>query len=210
MKFKIDSFVSLIKAYNSKADSFVNLGLAQSVVWDAMVPSKKRTHVGRPKPLYVEKLMRDLCTILHEQQSYFSASSEEDLLFESDTPMVSVEIGHGSILIRHPSSIARDEEFEASTLSVDNKQCLMNEAYSFSSTIPMYSDCNNMNFSSHRVEKIKNLVGQIMQQEKLERHVFPDQFTIFHYSSQLRRSIDIIKKKFHFVYSWLKIDKFFY
>ncbi|KAG5080723.1 hypothetical protein JHK86_004788 [Glycine max] len=135
-----------------------------------MVPSKKRTHVGRPKPLYVEKLMRDLCTILHEQQSYFSASSEEDLLFESDTPMVSVEIGHGSILIRHPSSIARDEEFEASTLSLDNKQCLMNEAYSFSSTIPMYSDCNNMNFSSHRVEKIKNLVGQIMQQEKLERH----------------------------------------
>ncbi|KHN28468.1 GATA transcription factor 26 [Glycine soja] len=112
-------------------------GPAQSVVWDAMVPSKKRTCAGRPKPSSVEKLTRDLCTILHEQQSYFSASSEEDLLFESDTPMVSVEIGHGSILIRHPSSIARDEESEASSLSVDNKQCLMNEAYSFSSTIPM-------------------------------------------------------------------------
>ncbi|KHN09862.1 GATA transcription factor 26 [Glycine soja] len=150
-------------------------GPAQSVVWDAMVPSKKRTCAGRPKPSSVEKLTRDLCTILHEQQSYFSASSEEDLLFESDTPMVSVEIGHGSILIRHPSSIARDEESEASSLSVDNKQCLMNEAYSFSSTIPIYSDRSSMNFSSHGVEKIKNSAGQIMQQEKLERHVFPHQ-----------------------------------
>ena len=112
-----------------------------------------------------------------------------------------VEIGHGSILIRHPSSIARDEESEASSLSVDNKQCLMNEAYSFSSTIPIYSDRSSMNFSSHGVEKIKNSAGQIMQQEKLERHVFPHQFTVFHYSSQLCRSINIIKK-FHFVYSW--------
>ncbi|WVZ25812.1 hypothetical protein V8G54_004356 [Vigna mungo] len=146
-------------------------GPAQSVVWDAMVPSKKRTCSGRPKPSSVEKLTRDLCTILHEQQSCFSASSEEDLLLESDTPMVSVEIGHGSILIRHPSSIARDEESEASSLSVDNKQCLMNEAYSFSSTIPLYSsDHSGMNSSSQGIEKIENSAGQIMQQEKLERH----------------------------------------
>lgn len=136
------------------------------------MPSKKRTCSGRSKPSSVEKLTRDLCTILHQQQSYFSASSEEDLLFESDTPMVSVEIGHGSILIRHPSSIARDEESEASSLSVDNKQCLMNEAYSFSSTIPMHSDRSGMNISSQGVEKIRNSAGQIMQQEKLERHVF--------------------------------------
>ena len=170
---KTDSFVSSIKAYNSKIDSMVYAGPAQSVVWDAMVPSKKRTCSGRPKPSSVEKLTRDLCTILHEQQSYFSASSEEDLLLESDTPMVSVEIGHGSILIRHPSSIARDEESEASSLSVDNKQCLMNEAYSFSSTIPLYSsDHSGMNFSSYGIEKIKNSAGQIVQQEKLERHVF--------------------------------------
>ncbi|TKY45682.1 GATA transcription factor 26 [Spatholobus suberectus] len=131
-----------------------------------MVPSKKRTCAGRPKPSSVEKLTRDLCSILHEQQSYFSASSEEDLLFESDTPMVSVEIGHGSILIRHPSSIACDEESEASSLSVDNKQCLMNEAYSCSGT---HSDRGGMNFSSHGVEKIRNSAGQIMQQEQLER-----------------------------------------
>ncbi|KAF5734253.1 zinc finger family protein [Tripterygium wilfordii] len=67
---------------------------AQSVVWDSTVPSRKRTCVNRPKPSPVEKLTKDLYTILHEQQSsYFSGSSEEDLLFESETPMVSVEIG---------------------------------------------------------------------------------------------------------------------
>ncbi|KAI8530284.1 hypothetical protein RHMOL_Rhmol11G0044700 [Rhododendron molle] len=77
---------------------------AQTNVWDTMVPSRKRTCVGRPKPSPVEKLTKDLYTILHEQSSHFSGSSEEDLLFESNTPMVSVEIGHGSVLIRHPSS----------------------------------------------------------------------------------------------------------
>ncbi|XP_019423966.1 PREDICTED: GATA transcription factor 26-like [Lupinus angustifolius] len=128
-------------------------GPAQSVVWEAMVPAKKRTCGGRPKHSSVEKLTKDLCTILHEQQSYLSATSEEDLLFESETPMVSVEIGHGSILIRHPSTIAREEESEASSLSVDNKQCLMSEAYSCSGGIPVYSNYN----------------GKVMQAEELKR-----------------------------------------
>ncbi|CAN1333827.1 GATA transcription factor 26 [Linum perenne] len=98
---------------------------AQFVVWDSTVPSRKRTCVvNRPKQTSFEKLTKDLYTIWHEQQnsSCFSGSSEEDdLLFETETPMVSVEIGHGSVLIRHPSAIARDEESEASSLSVDNK-----------------------------------------------------------------------------------------
>lgn len=145
------------------------------------MPSKKRTCVGRPKPSSVEKLTQDLCTILHEQQSYFSASSEEDLLFESETPMVSVEIGHGSILIRHPNSIAREEESEASSLSVDNKQCLMSEAYSYSGTIPMHSDSSGMNFSSQGVEKVRKSAGHTIQLEQLERHVFLHHFIVFHY-----------------------------
>ena len=98
-------------------------GPAQSVDWDTMVPSKKKTCTGRPKSSPVEKLTKDLYIILHEQYSYFSTSSEDDFLFGSEASMVSVEIRHGSILIRHPSSIVRDEESEASSLSVDNKQC---------------------------------------------------------------------------------------
>ncbi|KAL1354421.1 GATA transcription factor 26-like isoform X2 [Arachis hypogaea] len=143
-------------------------GPAQSVVWEAMVPSKKRTCVGRPKASSVEKLTKDLCTILHEQQSYFSTSSEEELLFESETPMVSVEIGHGSVLIKHPSYVAREEVSEASAVSVDNKQCLVSEAYSDSGPFLVYNDLNGMNFSSYGVDKVENSADQEMQEEQLK------------------------------------------
>ncbi|KAG7952180.1 hypothetical protein I3843_12G046400 [Carya illinoinensis] len=86
----------------SSADASELTGPSQSMVWDTTVPSRKRTFVNRPKPS------------------------------PSGMPMVSVEIGHGSVLlIRHPSSITRDEESEASLLSIDNKQFPSNEAYSY-------------------------------------------------------------------------------
>ncbi|KAL5748386.1 hypothetical protein ACOSP7_025424 [Xanthoceras sorbifolium] len=151
------------------ADASDLTGPAQSNAWDSVVPSRKRTCVNRSKPSPVEKLTKDLYTILHEQQSsYFSGSSEEDLLFESETPMVSVEIGHGSVLIRHPSSIAREEESEASSLSVENKQ-YSNEAYSRSVTLPVYNDNNTVNFSSCGINKAKSPYGQGMQQVQLKR-----------------------------------------
>ncbi|XWS38647.1 hypothetical protein CRYUN_Cryun19dG0148700 [Craigia yunnanensis] len=151
------------------ADASDLTGPAQSNVWDSMVPSKKRTCVNRPKPFPVEKLTKDLYTILHEQQSsYLSGSSEEDLLLESETPMVSVEIGHGSVLFRHPSTIAREEESEASSLSVENKQYSMNEAYSHSSSFPAYNDSKVIKFSGHGIEKAKT-AGQRMQHEQLKR-----------------------------------------
>ncbi|KAL8196151.1 hypothetical protein R6Q57_025151 [Mikania cordata] len=138
----------------SNSDGYVQLGSADaseltgpaqsSVVWDTMVPSRKRTCVNRLKQSPVEKLTRDLHTILHEQQSYFSGSSEEDLIFESDAPMVSVEIGHGSVLIRHPNSITREEESEASSISIETK----NEAYSRFTTLPVYNANKSGNFSS--------------------------------------------------------------
>ncbi|KAJ7952585.1 GATA transcription factor 26 [Quillaja saponaria] len=151
------------------ADASDLTGPAQSVVWDAMVPSKKRTCVSRSKPSSVEKLTRDLYTILHEQQSsYISGSSQEELLFESDTPMVSVEIGHGSILIRHPNSIAREEESEASSLSVENKNCPLNEAYSYPGE-GVHNDKKSVNLPIQGVEKIRNPVGLGMHQEQLKR-----------------------------------------
>ncbi|CAN0842645.1 GATA transcription factor 26 [Linum grandiflorum] len=138
-------------------------GSGQTVVWDSTVPSRKRTCVNRPKQSSVEKLTKDLYTIWHEQQSScFSASSEEDdLLFESETPMVSVEIGHGSVLIRHPSSIAQDEESEASSLSVDNNKYRysVNEAYSGSVNFP----------GSKCIIKTQTRPGQGMQQQQLIR-----------------------------------------
>jgi hypothetical protein len=142
-------------------------GPSQSNVWDTMVPSKKRACVSRSKPSPVEKLTKDLCTILHEQQSsYFSGTSEEDLLFESETPMVSVEIGHGSVLIRHPSTIAREEESEASSLSVEKKQYLTNEAYSHPLNIPVHKGIGYINPA---IGKAKNPFGQGMQQQQFKR-----------------------------------------
>lgn len=153
------------------ADASDLTGPAQPMVWDSMVPSKKRTCVSRPKPSSVEKLTKDLHTILHEQSSYFSGSSEEELLFESDRPMVSVEIGHGSVLIRHPSTIARDEESEASSLSVDNKLHPVNEAYSRLNPFPVHN--NNFNkgvdIPSLGIEKNKKPIGQGTEQEQPKR-----------------------------------------
>ncbi|XP_008238376.1 PREDICTED: GATA transcription factor 26 [Prunus mume] len=151
------------------ADASDLTGPAQSMVWDSMVPSRKRTCIGRPKPSPVEKLTKDLYTILHEQQSsYFSGSSEEDLLFECETPMVSVEIGHGSVLMRHPSSITREEESEASSLSVDNKQCHINEAYSHPATLLVHNN-KGVIMTSTVTGKMNNLAGQGMQQEPPKR-----------------------------------------
>lgn len=131
-------------------------GPTQSNIWEGMVPSKKRTCVGRPKQSSVEKLTKDLYTILHEQQcSYWSGSSEEDLLLESDKPMVSVEIGHGSVLIRHPSSLGREEESEASSLSVDNKHHSSNEAYSqlITPSVHINKGVNSSNLVTERAKK---------------------------------------------------------
>ncbi|XP_025887324.1 GATA transcription factor 26 isoform X2 [Solanum lycopersicum] len=144
-------------------------GPAQSNKWEAMVPSRKRTCISRSKHSSVEKLTKDLCTILHEQQSsYFSGSSEEDLLFESDKPMVSVEIGHGSVLIRHPNSIGREEESEGSSLSVNNKRHYVNEAYSRLSAPPVNIN-RGVNLPNLGTEITKKPNSQGMEQHPIKR-----------------------------------------
>ncbi|XP_022868930.1 GATA transcription factor 26-like, partial [Olea europaea var. sylvestris] len=142
-------------AQYGSADASDLTGPSQSVVWDTMVPSKKRTCIRRSKPSPFEKITKDLYTIWHEQQSScFSATSEEQLLLESDKPMVSVEIGHGSVLVRHPNGIGREEESKASSLSVDNKQHPICNAYSQCTTLPVH---------------IRKPAGQGMEQQHIKR-----------------------------------------
>ncbi|GMH09288.1 hypothetical protein Nepgr_011129 [Nepenthes gracilis] len=169
-------------------------GPAQSIVWDTLVPSSKRTCVSHPKPSPVEKLTRDLCTILHEQQSsHISGSSEEDLLFESETPMVSVEIGHGSILIRHPSSVTREEESEASSLSVDYKLCTANGGCSHSALPFGYKAYKGVSNFGPGIGKVKKLTGQMLQQEQVKRDkTFHERLqNVWNHNSPLRY-IDLI------------------
>ncbi|XP_077235170.1 GATA transcription factor 26-like isoform X2 [Tasmannia lanceolata] len=157
---------------------------AQSNVWDSLVPSKKRTCVSRSKPSSVEKLTKDLYCILHEQQlSYLSGSSEEDLLFESETPMVSVEIGHGGVLIRHPNSAAREEESEASSLPVDNKTHILNGAYSGSASLPVLTESKGMHLPNGCNEKVKKLSGQGAQESTKRDKFSHDKFHLLRNSN---------------------------
>ncbi|KAL9246882.1 hypothetical protein vseg_020363 [Gypsophila vaccaria] len=151
------------------ADASELTGPSQSIVWDALIPSRKRTCVTRAKQSSVEKLTKDLHTILHEQASQFSGSSEEDLLYESDAPMVSVEIGHGSVLIRHPSSMAREEESEASSLSVDTKLCRSDERRSNAASLQFLNDSKCVSKSVSRIEEVRKLNDQIVQLGQLQK-----------------------------------------
>ncbi|CAA6657134.1 unnamed protein product [Spirodela intermedia] len=114
-------------------------GSVQCNIWDSLVPSRKRTCMGRPKPSSVEKLTRDLHSILHQQASYISGSPEDELLYETETPWGSVEIGNGGVLIRHPNAAILEDESEASSLPIDNKLATASEAYSGASSLPVNS-----------------------------------------------------------------------
>ncbi|KAI4369986.1 hypothetical protein MLD38_018374 [Melastoma candidum] len=155
------------------ADASDLTGPAQSVVWDTSVPSRKRTCVIRSKPSAVEKLTKDLYTILQEQQSScFSGSTEEDLLLECDTP---VEMGHGSALIIHPSSIGREEESEASSLSINNKRHRINDVDSHALT-PVVHNKDTKPSTFPRVEKMKGPSQEneqgFFRREKFEQEKF--------------------------------------
>ncbi|XP_066386493.1 GATA transcription factor 26-like [Miscanthus floridulus] len=115
-------------------------GSAQSHAWESLVPSRKRSCVTRPKPSSVEKLAKDLNSIMHEEQLYYlSGSSEEDLLYHSETPVGSFEIGSGSVLLRHPNSKSLEEESEASSIPADNKSYITSESYSGSVSFVSHS-----------------------------------------------------------------------
>lgn len=98
-----------------------NTGYVHTPLWDSPIPSKKRTCMYRKRPSSVEKLTKGLRYILHEQDSSYLSGSSEDLLFSYKTPMVSTEIGLGSVFIRQPQSATWEEESEASSLLVENK-----------------------------------------------------------------------------------------
>ncbi|CAG7862013.1 unnamed protein product [Brassica rapa] len=120
----------------------------QSNAWETIFPCKKRTCVvvGRPKAASsVEKLTKDLFSILQEQQqsSCLSGCSEEDLLFENGSPMV---IGHGSVLMR-------DEESEASSLLVESSKSV---------------SVRSVGFEVNRVQRSLNFGGNDIKQEQLK------------------------------------------
>lgn len=167
-------------------------GSAQSTVWDTMVPSRKRTCVSRTKASSVEKLTKDLYSILHEQQSsYFSGSSEEDLLFDGEAPMVSVEIGHGSILMKHPNSVAREEESEASSFTIDNKSYNLHDFHSGSTPHPVSTDSYHVKIPNGGMEEVKKSAVQGAQQEYKRRDKYHELFQVLQNPKSPLKSIDL-------------------
>ncbi|KAG1354362.1 GATA transcription factor 27 [Cocos nucifera] len=156
-------------AHFGTTDASDMTGSAQSNVWDSQVPSKRRTGFTRPKPSPVEKLTKDLYTIWHEQQPSYQGSSEEDLIYENGTPMDSFEIGYGSVLIRNSKSI--EEESEASSLLVDNKSCITNEAYSGIASFPVHSESKGIRLSDSGNDKLKKSTAQATR-ENIRRDKF--------------------------------------
>ena len=104
------------------------------------MPSRKISCVTRLKPSPVEKLAKDLNSIMHGEQLYnLSGSSEEDLLYHTETPVGSFEIGSGSVLLRHPNSKSLEDESEASSIPADNKSYITSESYSGSASFVVHS-----------------------------------------------------------------------
>lgn len=130
---------------------------------------KKKIGIPRSKASPVQKLARELCTILHEQPSYFSGSSEEDLLFDTSTTMMSAETGHGSVLIKDPRAIHQEEESEASSLTFDSKQLSGQPSYPFPNNLLANTKIKNLETCIPGVEKISKLTESEMHQEKINR-----------------------------------------
>ncbi|KAL0923295.1 hypothetical protein M5K25_007346 [Dendrobium thyrsiflorum] len=161
------------------ADASDLTGSAQSNALDSSlvpVPSKKRS-VIHPKPSPVEKLTKDLYSIWHEQQSSnLSGSSEEDLLFERDITMSSVEIGHGGVLLRYPSYKPIEEESEASSLPADSR--LISEAYSRSASFPVISESKRTRSSDAGIDKIENSTVHMSQEHAKSESVSPQKLSM--------------------------------
>eukprot|EP00268_Persea_americana_P027584 TRINITY_DN2694_c0_g1_i3.p1 TRINITY_DN2694_c0_g1~~TRINITY_DN2694_c0_g1_i3.p1 ORF type:complete len:534 (-),score=116.96 TRINITY_DN2694_c0_g1_i3:481-2082(-) len=168
-------------------------GSAQSIVWDSLVPSRKRTCVGRPKPSPVEKLTKDLYCILHEQQlSNISALSEEELLLESGTLMDPVEIGHGGVLIKHLNVVAQDEESEASSLPIDCRAHITENAYSGPASILVNAADTRISCPHMVSEKVGKHTGKAAQDHTIRNNFSNDKHPILRNSKSPLTSVDLI------------------
>ncbi|CAM8882899.1 unnamed protein product [Rhodiola kirilowii] len=141
----------------------------KSIFSDSVVTPKKKTVVPRSKPSPVQKLTRELCTILHEQQSFFSGSSEEDLIFDTATPMLSVETGHGSVLIKHPRSIGQEEESEASSLTFDNRPFVGQRSHFTPNNLVVNTKIKDSDFQLSGLQKSREFIGLEIQHARIKR-----------------------------------------
>ncbi|KAE8778093.1 GATA transcription factor 28 [Hordeum vulgare] len=155
-------------------------GSAQSRAWDSLVPSRKRSCVTRPKPSPVEELVEDLNSILQEEKLYClsAGSTEEDLLYHSETPVGSFEIGYGSVLLRYPNSKSVEEESEANSVPADSKSYITSESYSGSASFIAHSEIKGASNSNAASEKLKWSPKQTHDSAKRDELHYSNQHTL--------------------------------
>uniref|UniRef100_A0A453DM84 Uncharacterized protein n=1 Tax=Aegilops tauschii subsp. strangulata TaxID=200361 RepID=A0A453DM84_AEGTS len=105
----------------------------------------------------LEALVDDLNSIMHEEQLYClsAGSTEEDLLYHSETPAGSFEIGYGSVLLRHPNTKSEEEESEANSVPADTKSYITSESYSGCASFIPHSEIKGASNSNAASEKLK-------------------------------------------------------
>lgn len=130
------------------------------------MPSRKRTCLSRPKHSSVEKLTKELQSILDKQQQSFnvSMSSEEDVLLQSGTLMDSFEIGHGGFLLKYSNFQEQEEESEASFFSIDKKVQSTSDTYSSVSLLSATSRSELTAIEMMEMEELRR--SQLKQKKK--------------------------------------------
>ncbi|KAI5015822.1 hypothetical protein ZWY2020_059361 [Hordeum vulgare] len=166
--------------YGSVDACEIAVSSAQSRAWDSLVPSRKRSCVTRPKPSPVEELVEDLNSILQEEKLYClsAGSTEEDLLYHSETPVGSFEIGYGSVLLRDPNSKSVEEESEANSVPADSKSYITSESYSGSASFIAHSEIKGASNSNAASEKLKWSPMQTHDSAKRDELHYSNQHTL--------------------------------
>ena len=121
------------------------------------MPSRKRSCIRRTRSSPLARLQKDLYSIYSEQgSSSTSIASDGDLLYgsETQTQSGSIEIGHGVVLIRPPSSKVVEEESEASSFPADNQSYIANETTSRSASYSVSTGCIGIGKSKEHIAEL--------------------------------------------------------
>ncbi|KAL5992943.1 hypothetical protein ACLOJK_013862 [Asimina triloba] len=134
-------------------------GILENMYHEPSIPSRKRTSFECHSPSPVEKLRRELVSILQEQESSCpSQFSEEVLLFENQDPMVSVETSLGSLLIKH--QVTSVEESQASSLTKENEASCLNDSSMVSSPVQVPFQGCEVSSSSGDKDRMRRNLGE--------------------------------------------------
>ncbi|XP_039128054.1 GATA transcription factor 26-like [Dioscorea cayenensis subsp. rotundata] len=158
---------------------------AQFCGWN--VPSRKRSYIHRTRSSPLARLQKDLYSIFSAQgSSSTSMASDGDLLYgtKTQTQSGSIEIGHGVVLIRPPSSKVAEEESKAGSFLALNQSYIANETNSRSASYSVSTGCID-------IEKSKEHIAELGQEHEKRDETLYEMLNIKHDRKSPLMSIDL-------------------